>query len=105
MGMKKETKIVLRLLSIILMAVSLIFGVTWKKTGVCLGDQVILWLGFEPWSAGTEGWHYSAVLALAVFFASIVLFSVTTENRGRTIRRILALIIILIAAAGILIQW
>lgn len=97
--MSNTKKNLLRCFSVILAVFSVAFGVTWNKTGYCLGDEILTAIGLTPWSQGTQGTHYTALYALAMLFAALFLFASTTKNRQRTMRYLwvaLAVIIVLL---------
>ena len=97
--MTKQVKILLRVLAAALFLLFLFFGAT-LGNGFCLGDSIMTNLGLSPWSRGTQGTHYPAVIALVGMAASAVLFTSTTKQKARTSW----LLVIGLSAAGFLIS-
>ena len=73
-------KVGIRFLSVVLAVFSILFGVTWEKHGFCLGDNLLTILGLPAWSNGTQGTHYSAIIALILLFISFFLFARTIKK-------------------------
>lgn len=88
-------KILIRVFSILLMIVSVLFGVTWKKNGYCMGDEFLTGLGLNAWSNGTQGTHYTALVALALLVIAFMTYAMTTEKRMTTFRYFLVGVIVL----------
>lgn len=95
-------KFAVRCFSVLLALLSILFGVTWKRSGVCFGDRILTGLGLPAWSKGAEGTHYSAVLGLILLLAAFLLFAVTTKERNRTFRLLIVGSIILAAVINFL---
>lgn len=87
--MTKQAKLLLRILAALLCLLFFFFGAT-LGNGFCLGDRIMTGLGLSPWSRGTGGTHYPAVIALAGIFGFFVLFTCTTEQKARTFRRLIS---------------
>lgn len=87
-------KVVLRGIAVLLMIGSVVFGMTWKKNGYCLGDELLNSLGLKAWSGGTQGTHYTALYALGLLLAAIVMYAMTTEKRLTTFRYFLIGIVV-----------
>lgn len=84
--MKKRVSAI-RICAIGLSVFAILFGFTWSKRGFCLGDSILMGLGLPAWSNGTQGTHYSAILALLLFLVAFVLFTVAAQNsRGENVR-------------------
>lgn len=95
-------KIVLRVISIVLMIFSVIFGVTWGKNGYCLGDVFLTGLGLKPWSNGTQGTHYTALFSLTMLLFAFIMYSMTTEKKLKSFRYLLIGVLIIIILANII---
>lgn len=99
---KYNFKIIMRRsLSVLLMLFSLAFGATWRKYDFCLGDKVLASLGLPAWSNGTQGTHYSAIVALIVLFGAFYLFSTTTKKKDKKFRSIIMYSVALIVMINI----
>ncbi len=93
----RRKKILFRSLSVLLIALSVAFGFTNRKTGFCLGDAIFTQLGLPAWSDGSYGTHYTAIFALCLILLALWLFSATTSQSRRTFRWLVNGGIILIA--------
>lgn len=83
----RKRALVMRICSVGLAVFAILFGFTWSKRGFCLGDSILIRLGLPAWSNGTQGTHYSAILALILLLVAIPLFTVAAKrNRGESAR-------------------
>ena len=87
--MSKTKQRVVRVISILWMLFALAFSVSYKKTGFCLGDNILAALGIPAWSRGTQGTHYTVLIGFAMMLAAFGLFSATTKER-KTVFRVLS---------------
>ena len=69
-------KWVKRIISIIMIVLGIILGVTWNQNGLCLGDIVFSALGLPAWSNGT---HYPAVIGTILILAGLNVFNYTLK--------------------------
>lgn len=84
--MKKHMS-AMQICSVGLAVFAILFGFTWSKRGFCLGDNILIGFGLPAWSNGTQGTHYSAILALILLLVAIALFTVAAKrNRGESTR-------------------
>jgi hypothetical protein len=67
----------LKFFSLTLIILGLLLGGTWR--GVCLGDKLFVFFGISPWSNGTTGTHYVAMLALVPLLSGIALFRLSQK--------------------------
>ncbi len=78
------------LLIIVGILLSLSFG---GFRGVCLGDNVLGYLGLKAWSNGTDGIHLTVYYSL-IFFLSAFIVAVKNKNDlGAGVGKIISLII------------
>lgn len=77
--MKKHLS-AMQICSVGLAVFSVLFGFTWIKREFCLGDSILMGLGLPAWSSGTQGTHYSAILALILLLVAFVLFTVAAKR-------------------------
>lgn len=96
--MKKN---VIRCISCVLLLFSISFGATKKNSGFCIGDNIFIYFGIEPWSNGYEGIHYPGVIAIVGVFTAVAVYALTTENKLRTLRRLLIGMMVLWAILNI----
>lgn len=84
--MKKHMS-AMQICSVGLAVFAILFGFTWSKRGFCLGDNILIGFGLPAWSNGTQGTHYSTILALILLLVAIALFTVAAKrNRGESAR-------------------
>jgi hypothetical protein len=73
----------------------IIMGILWafSFSGVCLGDNVLGYLGLKAWSNGTDGIHLTIYYSL-VFYISAFIVTVKNKNDlGARVGKTLSLII------------
>lgn len=84
--MKKHMS-AMQICSIGLAGFAILFGFTWSKRGFCLGDSILMGFGLPAWSNGSQGTHYSAIVALILLLAACALFTVAAKrNRSENAR-------------------
>ena len=83
---KNSHKVIKRGISAFLALFALVFGITWGKSGFCLGDRILTSMGVPAWSNGTEGTHYAGVFALILLFLAFCLFTATTAKKDKALR-------------------
>ena len=77
----------MKICSVGLAVFAILFGFTWSKRGFCLGDRILMGFGLPAWSNGTQGTHYSAIVALILLLLAFVLFTVAAKrNRSENAR-------------------
>ena len=79
--MINKKQLIVVCISVFLMIVFLIMGITWN--GQCIGDSVFLWLGVKAWSNGTQGIHYTVVCSLVAELACVLLLTSAIKNNKR----------------------
>ena len=77
-----------RVIDLLLAALCLACGITWENR-FCLGDGLLGALGLPAWSRGTQGFHYSALIALIGTPVFFWLFALTTKDRKKTMSNLL----------------
>ncbi len=92
--------VLIRGLSVLLMIGSVLFGMTWKKSGYCIGDEFLTGLGLKAWSNGTQGTHYTALCALAMLLIAFIMYALTTQRKLTTFRYFLIGVAVLIVLSG-----
>ena len=81
--MSKRNAWVCRGIALLLFAVGVVLGVTWNKTGFCVGDRLFDACGLPAWSEGTSGTHYPAIVGTVFLLIGIGLFNFTLEQKAR----------------------
>ena len=83
--MSKRKNFVRRIIAVILMALGLVLGVTWNSKKYCVGDEIFLALGMSPWSNGTSGTHYPAVVGSLIIIAGMCILNSTLQKKARVL--------------------
>ena len=81
--MSKSKKLKRRIIAILLMVLGLVLGVTWNHAGYCVGDELFVALGLSPWSNGTGGTHYPAVIGTFMILAGMGILNGTLQKKTR----------------------
>ena len=69
--------------SIYLKDIILVLGVTWNSARYCIGDELFIALGISPWSNGSSGTHYPAVIGIFVILVGISMLNLTLNKKNR----------------------
>ena len=81
--MRIGKKAVNRIIAVVLIILGLIMGVTRNDTKHCIGGDIFIALGLSPWSNGTDGTHYPAVMGIFSILIGIGVLNATMEKKGR----------------------
>lgn len=81
--MNKSKKLISRIIAVLLIVLGLIFSVTWNIAKYCIGDEIFIALGISPWSNGSSGTHYPAVIGSFVILAGITILNSTLQKSAR----------------------
>ena len=81
--MCKSKKLVFRIVAVSLIALGLVLGVTWNSARYCMGDELFVALGILPWSNGSSGIHYPAVIGSFVILVGISMLNLTLNKKTR----------------------
>ena len=81
--MCKSKKLTNRIISVLLIVLGLILGVSWNSAKYCIGDEIFIALGISPWSNGSSGIHYPAVIGSFVILAGISILNLTLQKKTR----------------------
>lgn len=81
--MCKSKKLVFRIVAVSLIALGLVLGVTWNSARYCMGDELFVALGISPWSNGSSGTHYPAVIGSFVILVGISMLNLTLNKNTR----------------------
>lgn len=81
--MSKGKKLTNRIIAVLLIVLGLILGVTWNSEKYCIGDEIFIALGISPWSNGSSGTHYPAVIGSFVILIGISILNLTLQKKAR----------------------
>lgn len=81
--MNKSKKLTNRIIAVLLIVLGLILGVTWNSNKYCIGDEIFIALGISPWSNGSSGTHYPAVIGSFVILVGISILNLTLQKKAR----------------------
>lgn len=81
--MSKNKKLTNRIIAVLLIIWGLILGVTWNSAKYCIGDEIFIALGISPWSNGSSGTHYPAVIGSFVILVGISILNLTLQKKAR----------------------
>ena len=81
--MCKNKRLGFRLVAVSLIALGLVLGVTWNSARYCIGDELFVALGISPWSNGSSGTHYPAVIGIFVILVGISMLNLTLNKKTR----------------------
>ena len=81
--MSKSKKLTNRIIAVILIVLGLILGGTWNSAKYCIGDKIFIALGISPWSNGSSGTHYPAIIGSFVILAGISILNLTLQKKTR----------------------
>ena len=81
--MCKNKKLGFRIVAVSLIALGLVLGVTWNSARYCIGDELFVALGISPWSNGSSGTHYPAVIGIFVILVGISMLNLTLSKKTR----------------------
>lgn len=81
--MSKRKKVTNRTIAILLIVLGLIFGVTWNRAKYCIGDEIFLALGISPWSNGSTGTHYPAIVGYLAILVGTTILNLTLQKKTR----------------------
>ena len=84
-SMSKRKNFARRIIAVILMALGLLLGVTWNSKKYCVGDEIFLALGMAPWSNGSSGTHYPAVVGSLIIIAGMCILNSTLQKKARVL--------------------
>ncbi|MDO5405976.1 MAG: hypothetical protein Q4F28_01435 [Eubacteriales bacterium] len=72
-----------RIISIFIIALGLVLGVTWSSKKICIGDRVFVALGLPAWTSGTSGTHYPAVVGAILILIGMGMLNTTLQKKSR----------------------
>ena len=81
--MSKRKNLTNRLIAVLLIVLGLILGGTWNSAKYCIGDKIFIALGISPWSNGSSGTHYPAIIGSFVILAGISILNLTLQKKAR----------------------
>lgn len=81
--MSKSKKLTNRIIAVILIVLGLILGGTWNSAKYCIGDKIFIALGISPWSNGSSGTHYPAIIGSFIILVGISILNLTLQKKAR----------------------
>lgn len=81
--MSKSKKLTNRIIAVLLIVLGLILGGTWNSTKYCIGDKIFIALGISPWSNGSSGTHYPAIIGSFIILVGISILNLTLQKKAR----------------------
>lgn len=88
----KKNKIGIGSLSLLLFIVGCLFSFTFND--ICIGDNILTYVGLKAWSNGNSGNHYTIFYSLLFFVPSLIIGYKFKDDFGSKIGKILSTIII-----------
>ena len=81
--MSKSKKLTNRIIAVLLIVLGLILGGTWNSAKYCIGDKIFIASGISPWSNGSSGTHYPAIIGSFVILSGISILNLTLQKKTR----------------------
>ena len=81
--MSKSKKFTNRIIAVLLIVLGLILGGTWNSAKYCIGDKIFIALGISPWSNGSSGTHYPAIIGSFIILVGISILNLTLQKKAR----------------------
>ena len=81
--MSKRKNLTNKLIAVLLIVLGLIFGATWNSAKFCIGDEIFIALGISPWSNGSNGTHYPAIIGSFIILVETSILNLTLQKKAR----------------------
>ena len=81
--MSKSKKLTNRIIAVILIVLGLILGGTWNSAKYCIGDKIFIASGISPWSNGSSGTHYPAIIGSFIILVGTSILNLTLQKKAR----------------------
>ena len=96
-------KMGIRICAVVLFVLSLLFGINlpWTEAHP-LGETFFSYLHWEVYSNGTEGWYYPGILSIFGQLSAMIIFSITTEKKLKTLNYLLSWYLVMIVIMWVL---
>ena len=94
--MSKNTKLKNTIVGILLIVLGVLLGATWNNGKSCIGDKIFISLGISPWSDGSEGTHYPALIGIFISLFGIGILNLTMQKKTRLLVWTLVILVIVI---------
>lgn len=88
----KKKKIGMGSISLLLFIMGFLFAFTFNN--VCVGDNILTYIGLKAWSNGNQGTHYTIFYSLLFFIPSLIIGCKFKENFGSKVGKILSTIMV-----------
>ena len=89
----KKNKIGIGSLSLLLFIVGCLFSFTFND--ICIGDNILTYIGLKAWSNGNSGNHYTIFYSLLFFIPSLIFGYKFKDNFGSKVVKILSTIMLI----------
>lgn len=90
----KKRKIGIGTTSLVLFIIGSLFSFTFNK--VCIGDNILNYIGLKSWSNGNQGTHYTIFYSLLFYIPSLIIGYKFNDNFGSKVGNILSTIMVTI---------
>lgn len=87
-------------IAIVLSILGIFLSITFKKSGVCYGDNIINFLGLKAWSNIINGTHYTIFYMLILFIPSVILGIKFKDDFGAKLGRNISIFLVVIIAVS-----
>ena len=88
----KKRKIGIGTTSLVLFIIGSLFAFTFNK--VCIGDNILNYIGLKSWSNGNQGTHYTIFYSLLFYIPSLIIGYKFNDKVGNILSTIMVTIII-----------
>ncbi len=88
----KKKKFGIGSISLLLFIIGFLFTFTFNN--ICIGDNILTYLGLKAWSNGNNGIHYTIFYSLLFFVPSLIIGYKFKDDFGSKIGKILSTIIV-----------
>ena len=90
----EKKKIGVGSISLLLFIIGVLFSFTFY--GVCVGDNILTYIGLKAWSNNNYGTHYTIFYSLLFFIPALIIGYKFKDNFGSKVGKILSAIVITI---------
>lgn len=81
--MDQNKRWIKRISAVLLIVLGLMIGGTWRKAGICFGDELFSMIGLPAWSEGTKGFHYPAMAGVIFILIGIGILNTALSKKQR----------------------
>lgn len=95
-----KKKIGIGSISLLLFIIGYLFSFTFN--GICIGDNILTYIGLKAWSSGNSGTHYTVLYSLVFFIPSLIIGYKFKDNFGSKVGKILSTIMVTMITLNLL---